>query len=280
MKILFTIMLFFFWSSISAEIRPEYSGMWYNHDQRGHGLSLEVLDADRTVGFWYLYDRAGDPFWLFLDGVNTGNRVHMTAYHFSGMVMDEWNPATNTRTEYGEVTVEFTDCNNATLNAYVSESSAWVDPIPLERLSHIAGLECHGPEPGPLTMAQLEGHWSVRHGQAYPWTTYGTVVGPDGTYSYGGQNEMQLCAYSGQITTDEGDSPTLSITYTSSEWCTPGETPVTKSGNYYENYIFCIYDFELMKPDCESRGQVIVFPSCPEDSELCLDSREIIFWRD
>jgi len=279
MKILFTIMLLVFWSSINAEVRPEYSGMWYNHDQRGHGLSLEVLDAHRTVGFWYLYDRAGEPFWLFLDGVNTDNRIQMTAFHFRGMAMDEWDPATNTRTEYGEVTVEFTDCSNAILNAYATEWGGWMDPVPLQRLSSIAGLECNGPEPGPLTMAQLEGDWNVQHGQAYPWTWYETVVESDGTYSYGG-DVMRQCVYSGQITMDEGAPPTLSITYASSDWCFPGETPFTKPGIYYEDYTFCIDDIELMKPECEPRSQVMVFPSCPEESELCLDHREIIFWRD
>lgn len=279
MKIIFTIILLFFWSSISAEIRPEYSGTWYNHDQRGHGLSLEVLDAERSAGFWYLYDTAGEPFWLLLDGVNTGNRIEMTAYHFSGMVMGEWDPATNSGTEYGEVIVEFTDCNNATLNAYTTEWGALMDSIPLQRLTHIAGLECQGPETGPLTMTQLEGDWNVQHGQSFAWTLYGTVIEPDGTYTYGG-DDMRPCLYSGQIEIDEGDSPTLSITYTSSDFCTPGDTPFTKFGNYYENYNFCLFDYELMKPDCEFRSQVMVFPSCPGDSEFCLDEREIIFWRD
>lgn len=278
MKIIFTIILLFFWSSISAEIRPEYSGTWYNHDQRGHGLSLEVLDAERSVGFWYLYDMAGEPFWLLLDGVNTGNRIEMTAYHFSGMVMGEWDPATNSGTEYGEVIVEFTDCNNATLNAYTSEWGTLMDSVPLQRLSHIAGLECHGPETGPLTITQLEGDWNVQHGESFWWSLYGTVIEPDGAYLYGG-DDMRACVYSGQIAI-EGDSPTLSITYTSSDFCTPGDTPFTKSGNYYENYNFCLFDFELMKPDCEFRSQVMVFPSCPGDSEFCLDEREIIFWRD
>ncbi|MBT8054560.1 MAG: hypothetical protein KJN69_11755 [Gammaproteobacteria bacterium] len=279
MKTIFTILLLFFWSSISAEIRPEYSGMWYNHDQRGHGLSLEVLDAGRTVGFWYLYDMAGAPFWLLLDGVHTGNRVEMTAYHFDGMVMGEWDPATNSSTEYGKVIVEFTDCNNATLNAYTTESGTLMDSIPLQRLTHIAGLECHGPQTDPPTMTQLEGDWNVQHGQAHPFNWHWAVIEPDGTYSYGGQGGMARCEYSGQISIEEGNPPWLSITYTS-DLCTPGDTPFTKSGNYYENYIFCVYDFELMNPDCESRSQVMVFPSCPEESELCLDSREIILWRD
>jgi hypothetical protein len=253
--------------------------MWYNHDQRGHGLSLEVLDTHETVGFWYLYDMDGEPFWLLLEGVNTGNRIEMTAYHFSGMVMNEWNPSTNSSTEYGEVIIEFTDCNNAIMTAYSTELGTLMDAFPLQRLTNIAGLGCRGPEPGPLTMTQLKGDWSVQHGEFIPFSWHGTVIESDGTYSYGGGSYMDVCAYSGQITIDEGSPPTVSITYTSDDLCLPGETPFTKSGNYYENYVFCTYDFGLMKPMCESRSQVMVFPSCSGEKELCLDDREIIFWR-
>ena len=49
MKILLSITLLFFWSSISAQILPEYSGSWYNRDQNGHGLSIEVIDDERTI---------------------------------------------------------------------------------------------------------------------------------------------------------------------------------------------------------------------------------------
>ena len=99
MKVLFTLILVFSTSSLFGDsildigfnVRPSWSGAWYNPDQSGHGISVEVLDDERTAFFWYTYDLDGNPVWLTARGVNndirwTGLfipiiRVEATAYY-------------------------------------------------------------------------------------------------------------------------------------------------------------------------------------------------------
>ena len=47
-----TAPLFGDWSE-TANIRPSWSGTWYDADQPGHGISVEVLDDERTIFYWY-----------------------------------------------------------------------------------------------------------------------------------------------------------------------------------------------------------------------------------
>jgi hypothetical protein len=73
MKTLISILLLsFFFSLAQADIRPEHSGAWYNHDQAGHGLSIQVLDDERTIAFWFTYTPYGFPMFLVINGINDG----------------------------------------------------------------------------------------------------------------------------------------------------------------------------------------------------------------
>ena len=67
MKALISLVLILFNVSVFADaeyVRPSWSGAWFNPDQSGHGISVEILDDERTVIFWYAYDLDGKPTWL------------------------------------------------------------------------------------------------------------------------------------------------------------------------------------------------------------------------
>ena len=63
-----------------AEVRPEYSGSWYNPSQSGHGFSIEVISPEHTIAYWYTYDSVGNPIFLFADGTNAGDRIEAQVY--------------------------------------------------------------------------------------------------------------------------------------------------------------------------------------------------------
>jgi hypothetical protein len=275
MKIIFTVILLFFWSSISAQIRPEYSGMWYNPDQDGHGLSLEVLDSERSAGFWYRYDENGEPEWWLLQGTNHpangefGPHMKLEAYCFHGMIPGVWDPATKTGIHVTDVLVEFHDCNNITVY------DVWAAPaIDMIRLTHISGLECSnsGVIKMPVTLEDIAREpWNMTFLDT-ELVMPDLVIGPDGTFRFGGG--MMLCGYDAQITVDETDSSLLHFTITDSNWIEfcqrePYGSPI--EGRFYENYYLCYPNIATLEEHCSVMKEAMAFPTS--------EDKAILFWR-
>lgn len=141
--------LFFVLLSHSAfsEIRPEYSGAWYNPAQSGHGFSIEVISAERSLVFWYAYDPFGNPIFLYGEATNVGNRLQVKVYYLQGMVWGEFDPETNELLDWGTLTITFHDCTHATLRydstlEYESGEAFGSGEMPLVRLASMEGYRC------------------------------------------------------------------------------------------------------------------------------------------
>lgn len=122
------------------------SGSWFNPDQNGHGLSIEVLPDKRTVLYWYSYQPDGEPMFIVAIGNNAGNKVTAEAYYNSGMKWGDFDPDDRTQVPWGTITLTFQSCNSAVLN-YSSTLEYDGVPygsgsIPLTRLATIDGLQC------------------------------------------------------------------------------------------------------------------------------------------
>ena len=172
MKVLFILFLIFSAASTfgdSSNIRPSYSGAWHNPDQSGHGISVEVLDDERTIFFWHTFDQDGNPFWLLADGVNsevhlTGMfipyiRVEATAYFVEGMIWGEFDTAKKTVQEWGTIVLDFPywECNRAHMEWYPAVQGFTEGATDLVRLSSPYRLDCViSPGPG--------GNWEVQFG--------------------------------------------------------------------------------------------------------------------
>lgn len=141
-NLLIAIALLVFSATAISDVRPEFSGAWYNPNQSGHGFSVDVISEERTIAFWYAYDLAGAPIFLLLDGVNRGNRVEATAYSFEGMVWGEFDPATNESTTWGTVTLEFTSCASANLSWNSSVPGYGSGSMELVHLASLEGFRC------------------------------------------------------------------------------------------------------------------------------------------
>jgi hypothetical protein len=130
----------------AEEIHNYHSGLWYDEARPGHGLSIEVLDADRMVAYWYAYHPDGTPMWLEILADVDGDTATGEAYHYSGMRFGVFDPLDVVETPWGTVSITFEGCSAAHL-IYDSPLSHGGVPfgtgeVDLVRLTYIDGLEC------------------------------------------------------------------------------------------------------------------------------------------
>jgi hypothetical protein len=184
MKILLTLILVFSTASAFGElpsylddypnVRPSWSGSWYNPDQSGHGINVEFLDEKRTVIYWYTYDLDGNPLWLAALGSNSqvslapggdlgpgpqGIRVEATAYYHEGMMYGEFDPATNDKQKWGTIVLVFPydRCDYAHMEWYPVMEGFSQGSVALERLTAPSGLDC-------AQKQDTAGDWEVQFG--------------------------------------------------------------------------------------------------------------------
>jgi hypothetical protein len=183
MKILLSLIFVFSTASVFGDlslwgdhvnVRPSWSGSWFNPEQSGHGISVEVLDEERTVIYWYTYDQDGKPIWLIAPGINNyvpnsqvwasdlpspGITVEATAYYYEGMIYGDFDPATNNRREWGTIELDFTywDCEFALMTWYPVMEGFSQGSTLLRRLTTLNNLDC-------VYGYNTVGNWEVQFG--------------------------------------------------------------------------------------------------------------------
>lgn len=146
-KILLLLTLIGFSVHAVSDVRPQYSGAWYNPDQSGHGFSIDVISPERSIAFWYAYDPFGNPIFLLADGVNVGDTIQAQVSYFYGMQFGNFDPSTLGVMDWGTLTITFEDCQNATLKyesvlEYETGDSFGSGELPLYHLASIDGFKC------------------------------------------------------------------------------------------------------------------------------------------
>jgi hypothetical protein len=180
MKILLSLILVFLTTPLFGEdrlnVRPSWSGSWYNPDQSGHGINVQILDEDRTVIYWYTYDLDGKPFWLAALGFNSefslvtpsghypwGIRVEATAYYHEGMIFSEFDPVTKSKQEWGTIVLDFQyiSCNYASMEWYPVMEGFSQGSTYLTRLTTLNELDCVF---GDWWFGDYDEDWEVQFG--------------------------------------------------------------------------------------------------------------------
>jgi hypothetical protein len=125
-------------------ITPAHTGLWYDPEQSGHGLNVEILDDNRILAFWYVYDDFGNQVWLLGTGTYEGNTATMEVFITeSGVFPPNFVPEDVVSTVWGSFQFEFSDCNNAIFNwTPVAENGFTAGSLSLTRLTKISGLNC------------------------------------------------------------------------------------------------------------------------------------------
>lgn len=269
-NLIFLLVGLLFTNSVIAQILPQYSGSWYNPNQVGQGLNIEVLSEERSIFYWFHYNADGEPMWFLGDGVNEGKQIRADLYLYKlGEINPlDWSSLTNEimgwQVEaHDSVTITFQSCDSATLEwSFNLSSESWQPPlalwhdgqIPLERLTNIAGMHCVDAE-------DLTGDWYVAFegmDEELSWVVR-TTVAEDGTWEY----VLMANRAKGQITVD-AETGNISTTRE-----LPGDDIIqTLQGKYLTGTVLCFVEDHGYWDGCETFSEVIYFESTDRSNYL------------
>ncbi len=123
-------------------IQPGLSGAWYDPEQSGQGVLLEVLDNQFIFATWFTYRPEGGQAWIVAQGEHQGDRAELPAFLPEGArFLPNFRAEDVTLTPWGSWTLRFEDCNNGVLE-YQSTAGFGSGELRLARLTTIGGLAC------------------------------------------------------------------------------------------------------------------------------------------
>jgi len=133
-------------ATTTVPISAAFTGAWYDPNQSGHGLLIEVLTENRILAYWFTFDPDGKQAWFGGDGVIQGDAAIIYArFGTGGQWIPNFDPLSYQLWSWGQLFLTFTDCDHGRVefvgNGY---TPAWgVGHMDLTRLTTPAGLSCN-----------------------------------------------------------------------------------------------------------------------------------------
>jgi Domain of unknown function (DUF4331) len=130
-----------------AGISPAISGSWYDNQNPGHGLNLEVVtgtQGDRLNVSWLAYDNGGRQLYLVGTGPISGTTATVpVAVTSGGRFPPPFTASQVTVRPVGQLTFSFSGCNNGSVTYALTDPNLPMSgTVPLNRLTSISGLSC------------------------------------------------------------------------------------------------------------------------------------------
>jgi hypothetical protein len=142
LKALVVLLAFVSQMAWGMDINPTHTGSWYNPNQDGHGLAVEVLDSETTVIYWYVYDTEGNPIFLLTVATNDGKTASGTTYFYSGMKFGEFNPDDNNEQVWGQASLTTDACDSAMFEYSSIDPAFGSGTIHMVKLASVEGVKC------------------------------------------------------------------------------------------------------------------------------------------
>ncbi|MEZ5465355.1 MAG: hypothetical protein R3F22_09090 [Lysobacteraceae bacterium] len=123
-----------------------HSGSWYDPQQSGHGLQLEIVDDGQggrlVVAVWYHY-LDGEDAWLLGSGPVVGNQATLQANVTRGANFPpDFDPATVEHLSWGSLQLDLVDANRIELSWGTDRPEYSDGALSLRRLTQLAGHAC------------------------------------------------------------------------------------------------------------------------------------------
>ena len=96
-------------ADIQFPMQSIHSGSWYNVDQDGHGLAVEILPGNIGLIYWYVYDNEGNQMWLVGAGPYDGHSIQADMnVSYGGMFPPDFVSSDVVSEFWGTVNLSFT----------------------------------------------------------------------------------------------------------------------------------------------------------------------------
>ena len=128
----------------SFAITPGITGAWYDAQQSGHGLFLEVLPPNNLLAFWFTFSPDGtQQSWFGGVGTYSGNTATVQpALTTGGRWIPNFDASKVVNNAWGTLTFTFTDCNTGRVDFTSTYPGYGSNHMTLTRLTMPAGLTC------------------------------------------------------------------------------------------------------------------------------------------
>lgn len=128
----------------AVDIGPGFTGAWYDPQQSGHGLFLEVLPNNQLLAFWFTFDPDGtQQSWFGGVGPYSGNTATVPVILTTG---GRWIPnfdeSKRVDHPWGTLTFTFNDCNSGRVDFTSTYPGYGSNHMNLTRLTLPSGLTC------------------------------------------------------------------------------------------------------------------------------------------
>jgi hypothetical protein len=125
-------------------ITSGFTGAWYDPEQSGHGIFIEVLPGNQMLAWWFTFNPDGtEQAWFGNVGAIDGDTAIVDALQAEGgRWIPNFNPANVTQAPWGRLTFQFTDCNHGEVT-FSTPGPYGNGRMDLVRITQPAGLECH-----------------------------------------------------------------------------------------------------------------------------------------
>ncbi|HKJ16650.1 MAG TPA: hypothetical protein VJ984_04815 [Xanthomonadales bacterium] len=127
----------------SVDGNATLSGAWFNPARDGQGFIVEVVNESDVLAYWFTYDTDGSQMWMLGLGEldESGNTQISMQRSSGGNFGDRFDPESVQLSDWGEVSIEFGECDEA--------SYSWSAPEPydagaynLTRLTTLKNADC------------------------------------------------------------------------------------------------------------------------------------------
>ncbi|MCH9698783.1 MAG: hypothetical protein K0U68_11830, partial [Gammaproteobacteria bacterium] len=119
------------------------SGTFFDPTHDGEGAVIQILENNSAVVYWYTYDQSGNQVWILGTGTFDGTTITVdNAITATGGILANFNPNDVVRETWGNFTITYSSCTEATLQYNSSVSGFGSGQQNLERLTTPKGLEC------------------------------------------------------------------------------------------------------------------------------------------
>jgi len=143
----------------AVDIGPGFTGAWYDPQQSGHGLFLEVLPQNKLLAFWFTFNPEGtQQSWFGGVGSYSGDTATVpVALTTGGRWIPNFDASKVVNNPWGTLTFTFSDCNSGRVDFASTYPGYGNNHMVLSRLTLPAGLTCTST---PVNVSKVKGVWT------------------------------------------------------------------------------------------------------------------------